>query len=67
MRSEGLQAAGIAELLSAVDELARVSEPDSSIVARDLAAGVRRRARFEALRLRLDPRFGDILPMKVGD
>ena len=53
MRSEDLPAAGIAELLSAVDELARVSELDSSIVARDLAAVVRRRARFEAMRLRL--------------
>lgn len=48
------------ELLDAVEYLARAGNFDRDRVARGLAALVRRRANFEALRVRFDPRFGTV-------
>lgn len=56
-----------AELIEAVDHLAKAGNFDRSRVARGLAALVRRRASFEALRFRFDPRFGDVPPLQRGD
>jgi hypothetical protein len=51
-------------LIEAMDHLATAGDFDRDKLARGLAALVRRRARFEALRLRFDPRFGDVPPVR---
>lgn len=58
---------GMTELIAAVDDLARVGQLDRSDIARNLAAIVRKRANFETLRTKLDPRFGDVPALRRGD
>ena len=55
------------ELIEAVDDLAVAGQIQRSEVVRGLAAMLRKRANFERLRTKLDPRFGDIVSRRKGE